>query len=155
MGLHSLPIPGRIAASPFEEAEVHTHTHIPLVVLAFPCSEGWKPDIFKDIMYLDVSETHSERAVLWSNLHCLIGSKIVQTRSPGAVALFGLHCWYQEGAKWGPHLGTSPTSMAAMGDKSSDGWGKAQFSTPNSDCSQMIPNPRLPHFIRSSLLHCI
>lgn len=131
MGLHSLPIPGRIAASPFEEAAVHTHTHthtdIPLVVLAFPCSEGWKPDIFKDIMYLDVSETHSERAVLWSNLHCLIGSKMVQTRSPGAVALFGLPCWYQEGAKWGPHLGTSPPAWLPWGTRVQMGGEKLNF----------------------------
>lgn len=66
----------------------HTHTHIPLVVLVFPCLVSWKLDIFKDIMYLDVPEMQQERAVVWRNLQCLIAA-MVQTRSPGAVALFG------------------------------------------------------------------
>ena len=161
MGLHSLPVPGRIVVSPFGGgSRVHKHTYPwPSRHFLAQRAEDW---IFLRISCTWMCLRHSQRAVLWSNLHCLIGSKLVQTCSPGAETLIwesphlALHpCWYQEGAKWGPHLGSSPPVMAASGDKSSDGWGKAPYSTPNSDCSQPISNSRLPGYLRSSLLRCI
>lgn len=63
MGLHSLPVPGRISVSPFGgDSHVHTHTYPRLSRYFLVCwAEKQK---FKDIMYLNVPEVQPDRTVL-------------------------------------------------------------------------------------------